>query len=110
MLEEAGLPRFTSTYHDPALDELELTWDHGFTIHVDLTREVSPIDDWERAAILGLRGGEDHEPIQVYVPGSADDPRLDTSIPGVAIHRGPPLRPDDVTVHDGIPSRHPLAP
>jgi len=43
------------------------------------------------------------EPIHVTVPGSPDDPRTDTSIPGVVIHRGPPLHPDDVTVHMGIP-------
>ena len=38
MLEAAGLPRFASTLHDPALDELQFTWDHGLTIHMDLTR------------------------------------------------------------------------
>jgi hypothetical protein len=47
------------------------------------------------------------EPIDVYVPGSADDPRDETSIPGVVIHRGPPLHPDDVTVHHGIPVTSP---
>jgi hypothetical protein len=47
--------------------------------------------------------GEDHEPIHVYVPGSVDDPRDTPSIPGVVIHRGPPLHPDDVTTHLGIP-------
>lgn len=109
MLDEAGLPQFTSAFHDPALDELQLTWDHGLTIHIDLTRrEVSPIEGWERAAILGLaRGGEDHEPIHVSVPGSADDPRRATSIPGVLIHRGPRLHPDDVMVHNGIPVTSP---
>jgi hypothetical protein len=108
-VEEAGLPRFASTFHDPAIDELQFTWDHGLTIHMDLTsREVNPIDDWERAAILGLAPGcEDHEPIHVTVPGSADDPRIDTSIPGVVIHRGPPLHPDDVTTHNGIPVTSP---
>jgi hypothetical protein len=109
MLEEAGLPQFTSAVHDAALDELQLTWDHGLTLHIDLTRrEMSPIDDWERAAILGLaQHCEDHEPIHVSVPGSADDPRLDTSIPGVVIHRGPPLHPDDVMTHNGIPVTSP---
>jgi hypothetical protein len=54
LLERAGLPHFASTLHDPATDELQLIWDHGFTIHIDLTRrEVDPIDDWERAGILG---------------------------------------------------------
>ena len=105
MLEEVGLPRFDSAFHDPAIDELQLTWEHGFTIHLDLTRsDESPIDDSERAAILGLAPGcEDHEPIHVYVPGSVDDPRATPSIPGVVIHRGPPLHPDDVTTHLGIP-------
>jgi hypothetical protein len=42
------------------------------------------------------------DPIDVYVPGSADDPRTATSIPGVTIHRGPPLHPDDVTTLDGL--------
>ncbi len=32
MLARAGLPRFASTFHDPATDELALTWDHGLTI------------------------------------------------------------------------------
>lgn len=88
MLEEAGLPRFASRHHDPDIDSLELTWEHGLTIHLDLTRELDPIDDWEREAILG-RGPAwaGAPPIEVYVPGSADDPRTDTSIPGVVIHR-----------------------
>lgn len=109
MLEQAGLPRFASAFHDPAIDELQLTWEHGLTLHMDLTRrDMSPIDDWERAAILGLPPGcEDHEPIHVFVPGSADDPRIPTSIPGVVIHRGPPLHPDDITTHKGIPVTSP---
>ena len=109
MLEEAGLPHFASAYHDPALDELQLTWDHGLTIHIDLyRREASPIDSWERGAILGLgQGCEDHEPIHVSLPGSPDDPRLATSIPGVLIHRGPPLDPDDIMIHNGIPVTSP---
>ena len=37
------------------------------------------------------------------MPGGADDPREDTSTPGVVIHRGPPLHPDDVSLVDGIP-------
>ena len=41
------------------------------------------------------------------VPGSADDPRLDTSIPGVVIHRQPPLHPDDLMTHNGIPVTSP---
>jgi hypothetical protein len=109
LLDQAGLPRFASTFHDPAVDELQLTWDHGLTIRMDLTRsDVSPVDDWERAAILGrAHGCEDHEPVHVFVPGSADDPRIATSIPGVVIHRGPPLHPDDVTTHNGFPVTSP---
>jgi hypothetical protein len=42
------------------------------------------------------------EPIHVTVPGSAQDPRVDTSIPGVVIHHVPELHPDDVTVIDGL--------
>jgi hypothetical protein len=104
-LEEAGLPRFTSAVHDPELDLLEISWDQGLTLYLDLTREdaVGPIDDEERATILGLLTSfEDCEPIDVYIPGSAKDPRTDTTIPGVAIRRGPQLHPDDVTTVDGV--------
>ena len=56
MLAAAGLPRFTSTLHDPAAHELVLGWDNDFSLHVDLTREDwDPIDDWEREAILAGR-------------------------------------------------------
>jgi hypothetical protein len=48
-----------------------------------------------------------HEPIDVYIPGSAQDPRTDTAIPGVAIRRGPQLHPDDLTTLDGIPVTSP---
>jgi hypothetical protein len=47
------------------------------------------------------------EPIHIIVPGSAQDPRTDTSIPGIVIHREPPLHPDDVTVIDGLPVTSP---
>jgi len=109
MLEEAGLPRFTSAFHDPEIDELQVSWDHGFTIHIDLSRsDWAPIDDSERAAILGEPYRcPDHEPIHVTVPGSADDPRLATSIPGVVIHRVPALHPDDLTTLNGIPVTSP---
>ena len=104
LLEEAGLPRFTSSFHDPVLDELHLTWDHGLRVIIELTSEDSdPIDDWEPAASLD----EEQEPIHVTVPGSADDPRSTTSIPGVVIHRAPPLHPDDLTTHKGIPVTSP---
>ena len=108
MLDDAGLPRFSSTFHDPAIDELQLTWDHGLTIHMDLTREMSPIDESERASIIGLPlGWRELVPVHVTVPGSADDPRIDASIPGVVIHRGPPMHPDDVTALNGIPVTSP---
>ena len=108
MLEEAGLPQFESVEHDAAINELRLTWDHGLTVHVDLTRELDPIEDDERADFLGF--GPvccDHEPLHITVPGSADDPRVDTSIPGIVIHRGPPLHPDDMCKVDGIPVTSP---
>ena len=44
-----------------------------------------------------------HDPIHVVAPGSPNDPRVDTSIPGVVIHRTPALHPDDLTVVRGIP-------
>ncbi len=45
------------------------------------------------------------EPIDVYVPNSPDDDPRDTpeDPPGLIIHRGPPLHPDDLAVVDGIP-------
>lgn len=108
LLAHAGLPRFASTFHDAAADELQLTWAHGLTIHVDLTRDLSRIDDWERAAILGHTPGcDDPEPIHVFIGGAADDPRTAESIPGVVIQRGPPLHPDDITTLNGIPVTSP---
>lgn len=53
------------------------------------------------------RGMGDSEPIHVYVPGTSNDPRTGTPVPGLVIHRGPPLHPDDVTVHEGIPVTSP---
>ena len=85
----------------------EFIWDSGLTLHQDLTRELEPLDDWERASILGRPFDCGCEPIHVYVPGSEDDPRTDTSLPGVVIHRGPPLHPDDLTVVDGLPVTSP---
>jgi hypothetical protein len=97
LLGEAGLPRFTSAFHDPEINELQLGWDHGFRLHIDLTRrDLGPIDDW-RKAIVG-----EPEPIHVSIPGSAEDPRTEASISGVVIHRGPPLHPEDVTTLDGV--------
>jgi hypothetical protein len=103
LLETAGLPRYTSTVHDPANREIHFTWSHGLTIHMDLRHEVGAISEEERAAILG----EDLEPIHVSVPGSGEDPRSAVSIPGVVTHRVPPLHPDDVTTLDGIPITSP---
>jgi hypothetical protein len=42
-------------------------------------------------------------PIHVTVPGSAGDPRTQTSPEGVVVHHVPPLHPDDVTTVNGIP-------
>jgi hypothetical protein len=47
------------------------------------------------------------EPIHVFVAGDAADPRTEASIPGVLIHRGPPLHPHDVTTHNGMPFTSP---
>lgn len=45
-----------------------------------------------------------HEPIDVYVPAGPEDPRSsEPDPPGVRVHRGPPLHPDDLDVVDGIP-------
>jgi len=44
------------------------------------------------------------EPIDVYLPADPDDPRShEPDPPGVVVHRGPPLHPDDIAVIDGIP-------
>ena len=48
------------------------------------------------------------EPIDVYVPASQDDPRaLEPDPPGLRIHRGPPLHPDDVDEVGVIPVTSP---
>src|SRR5829696_7200584 len=56
-LAEAGLPCFASAAHDVELDLLKVTWPHGVTLYMDLTREgfAEPIDAYGRAVILGLR-------------------------------------------------------
>jgi hypothetical protein len=109
MLDEAGLPRFSSTFHDEQIDELQFTWEHGLTIHMDLSRggELEPIDDWERASILGEPMACGCEPMHVYVGGADDDPRAIAPIPGVEVHRGPPLHPDDLAAVDGLPVTSP---
>jgi len=109
MLDEAGLPRFESTSYDPDTSTLALSWDHGLSLHLDLTRgEISPLDAWERTAILGGPIGDEYlGPIEVTVAGSPADPRSTKSIPGVTIHHAPSLHPDDLTVHKGIPVTSP---
>lgn len=108
LLDDAGLPHFQHVRHLPEQQLLELSWDHGLTFHLDLEHlDLSPLDADERAAILGLHPWEAEEPVHVCVPGSAQDPRTDTSIPGVVVHHVPPLHPDDVTVHKGIPVTSP---
>jgi hypothetical protein len=47
------------------------------------------------------------EPMHVAAPGITDDTRTATSIPGLAIRRGPSLHPDDVTTHNGTPVTSP---
>ena len=56
-LEEAALPAFVSAEHDTELDLLQVTWAHGVTLYMDLTRNdiVEPIDEHGRAVILGLQ-------------------------------------------------------
>ena len=104
MLEEAGLPRFASTFHDPAIHEIQFAWGHGLTLHMDLTGGgVDPIDDSERAAILGLPlGCEDHthdRSARPWVRGGSARCPLDSRSRG---HQVPPLHPDDVTTHIGL--------
>ena len=109
MLEEAGLPRFDSASHDREAGVLELTWERGLTLHLDLNAgEVAPLEAWERNAILdGSLGDAPVGPIDVTIAGSAADPRTTKAIPGVRTHHVPDLHPDDVTVHHGIPVTSP---
>jgi hypothetical protein len=47
---------------------------------------------------------DDVEPIHVYLPGWAGDPRRGPDLPdGVVAHHGPPLHPDDLTSVNGVP-------
>jgi hypothetical protein len=108
LLAEAGLPRFAFTFHDSAVDQLKLTWAHGLTTRVDLTRDLSPIDDWERVAILGQATGcDDPEPIHIAKGGSAEDPRTADSIPASSSTEDHPRHPDDLTTLDGVPVTSP---
>jgi predicted transcriptional regulator of viral defense system len=44
------------------------------------------------------------DPIHIYIPESAEDPRRPiTDPPGILVHRGPSLHPDDITIVDGLP-------
>ena len=43
----------------------------------------------------------------MYIPGSAEDPRTATTIPGVRVRRGPHLHPDDITTVGGLPVTSP---
>jgi predicted transcriptional regulator of viral defense system len=45
------------------------------------------------------------EPIDIYIPASAEDPRSEEllDLPGVTIHRGPALHPEDTAVVNGLP-------
>jgi hypothetical protein len=109
MLAEEGLPCFDSAVHDAPSGELQLRWHHGLTLCLDLNRDdMEPLDDWERAAILGVlpNPGTD-EPVHISIPGSEADPRAIAPIPGVEVHYVPPLHPDDVTVLDGMPVTSP---
>ena len=56
---------------------------------------------------MRARRNEAGEPIDVYIAASAQDPRTDAAIPGVAIRRGPQLHPDDITMLGGIPVTSP---
>jgi hypothetical protein len=108
MLDEAALPRFESTSHDARTGTLELSWDHGLTIHVDLARgDIEPLDEWDRSAILGGPMCACEESIHVTAAGSPDDPRNQRSSPGVVIHHVPALHPDDLAVVHGIPVTSP---
>ena len=86
MLEEAELPCFSSTFYDPEIDQLQFTWKRGLTIFMDLSGgDIEPLDDWDRASILGLPLPccDEHEPFHLFVAGSGDDPRTTRSVPGV---------------------------
>lgn len=55
-LAEAGLPCFAFAAHDVDLDLLMVTWTHGVTLYMDLTREgfLEPIDAHGRAVRCSL--------------------------------------------------------
>ena len=44
-----------------------------------------------------------HDPIDVFLPADPNDPRFhEPDPPGIVVHRGPPLHPDDIATVDGI--------
>ena len=55
LLDEAGLPRFDDCHYHADSDMLQFSWAHGYSIWMDLSHddEIEPIDEDERAAILG---------------------------------------------------------
>jgi hypothetical protein len=84
-LAEAGLPCFASAAHDVELDLLKVTWRHGVTLYMDLTREgfLDPIDAHGRAVILGLRPCcEECAKLDVAGSGGSEDVRAEVPIPG----------------------------
>ncbi len=54
------------------------------------------------AALWGF-GNERHGPIEVSVPSVSPRRR-----PGIRVHRRPALRPDDLTIHEGVPVTSPV--
>jgi len=44
------------------------------------------------------------DPINIYIPASADDPRdIGPDLPGILVRRGPALHPEEITTVNGIP-------
>jgi len=83
-LEEAGLPAFVSAEHDAELDLLKVTWAHGITLYMDLTRGdfMEPIDAHGRAVILGLRPCCAECATRDETDGDSDASRTEIPIPG----------------------------
>ena len=97
-LAEAGLPCFAFAAHDVELELLKVTWTHGVTLYMDLTREefLEPIDAHGRAVILGLRRCcEKCAKLDVPAANSSEGLRTEIPIPGSWGRRWPPLHPDD---------------
>lgn len=63
------------------------------------TASGTPWSTWLRRDAITM-----DDPIHIYIPGSEEDPRSPgTDPPGIFIHRGPSLHPEDITIVDGIP-------